>query len=289
MGKNSSSKRLWVLIVLLLGLLGGLGYFAWGEKENIDDLEEEKAILIVQLEEYKRDLHAQTTANDSLNGFIAQETLRLNEIIERVEGINAASASEMRGLRNEVFSLRSKVARWTEQIDSVNTAYQALMAENSELEANLTSEVDKNMVLSLDNAKLSEDVANASKVQLSSIEASAYRVNNKGVEQATQSVKNADRVKVCMTIAKNVLASKGKQMLYLQITSPTNGLVETTGTIQIQGKPCDYTVSQEVDYNGEPTGCCLTYQVNEGLVPGAYTLMVYTKDEKIGESRLELK
>jgi len=250
MGKNSSSKRLWVLIVLLLGLLGGLGYFAWGEKENIDDLEEEKAILIVQLEEYKRDLHAQTTANDSLNGFIAQETLRLNEIIERVEGINAASASEIRGLRNEVFSLRSKVARWTEQIDSVNTAYQALMAENSELEANLTLEVDKNMELARDNAKLSEDV---------------------------------------MTIAKNVLASKGKQMLYLQITSPTNGLVETTGTIQIQGKPCAYTVSQEVDYNGEPTGCCLTYQVNEGLVPGTYTLMVYTKDEKIGEARLELK
>jgi hypothetical protein len=248
-----------------------------------------KAALITQLEDYKRDLAAQTSANDSLNAYIAQETARLNAMIEKVERINAASASQLKSMRGEVFSLRKKIARLTEQVDSVNEAYAALVVVKDSLTTDLTEEVGKNEVLT--TTQLSGEVEKASKLQLSSIEASAYRVSGKGVEKTTTSAGKSNRMKACMTIAKNLVAKKGEYTLYLRINTPDGRVLAADGkdrTMVVGSETILYSASQVVQFNGEPTGCCIVFNVRTDLAPGTYTLDVYSATEKIGEARLAL-
>ncbi|NCZ94873.1 MAG: hypothetical protein EBZ16_05025 [Flavobacteriia bacterium] len=229
MSQDSSAKRQRNIIFLLIALVAALAFFALNQTNQVNDLEEEKAALITQLEDYKRDLAAQTSANDSLNAYIAQETARLNAMIEKVERINAASASQLKSMRGEVFSLRKKIARLTEQVDSVNEAYAALVVVKDSLTTDLTEEVEKNEVLTTTNTQLSGEVEKASKLQLSSIEASAYRVSGKGVEKATTSAGKSNRMKACMTIAKNLVAKKGEYTLYLRINTPDGRVLAADG------------------------------------------------------------
>lgn len=291
MSQESSAKRQRNIIFLLIALVAALAYFALTQTNQVNDLEEEKAALITQLEDYKRDLAAQTSANDSLNSFIAQETARLNAMIEKVERINAASASQLKSMRGEVFSLRKKIARLTEQVDSVNQAYASLVVVKDSIATDLTEEVGKNVVLTETNSQLSGEVAKASKLQLSSIEASAYKVNNKGVEKPSKSAGKSNRMKACMTIAKNLVATKGEYTLYLRINTPDGRVLAADGkdrTMVVNGETILYSASQVVQFNGEPTGCCIVFNVKTGLAPGTYSLDVYSANEKIGEARLAL-
>ncbi len=291
MSQDSSAKRQRNIIFLLFALVAALAYFALKQTNQVNDLEEEKAALITQLEDYKRDLAAQTSANDSLNAFISQETARLNAMIEKVERINAASASQLKSMRGEVFSLRKKIARLTEQVDSVNEAYAALVVVKDSLSTDLTQEVEKNEELSTTNSQLSGEVNKASKLQLSSLEASAYRVNSKGAEKATSSVSKSNRMKACMTIGKNLVAKKGEYTLYLRINTPDGRVLAADGkdrTMVVGGETILYSASQVVQFNGEPTGCCIVFNVITDLSPGTYSLDVYSANEKIGEARLAL-
>jgi hypothetical protein len=291
MSQKSSAKRQRNIIFILFALVAALAYFALNKTNEYNDLEVEKAALITQLEDYKRDLAAQVSANDSLNTYITQETARLNKIIERVTRVNSASASQIKNLRGEVFSLRKKIARLTEQVDSVNQAYANLVVVKDSIANDLTEEVGKNEVLTETNTQLNAEVNKASKLQLSSIEASAYRVNNKGVEKATASAGKADRIKACMTIGKNLVAKKGEYTLYLRINTPDGRVLAADGkdrTMVVNGETILYSASQVIQFNGEPTGCCIVFNVRTDLAPGSYSLDVYSANEKIGEARLTL-
>ena len=126
MSNDSSSKRQKTVIGLLVALVLVLGFFALNRNSAVENLEEEKAILVSELEEYKRDLIGQVAANDSMNSYIIAETARLNAAIEEITNLKNVTQSELAKYRNQVNTLRKEVARLTSQVDSVNKAYAVL-------------------------------------------------------------------------------------------------------------------------------------------------------------------
>lgn len=278
-------RTMTLLLVILLALVGILTYFTLDQSSNIDGLEEEKALLITQLEDYKRDLTSQSSANDSLNAFIAQETSKLNEVISKIQEVNFASKAKIKSLRNEVFSMRKHISDLTEDIDSVNREYAKIVEIKDSVQSDLDAEIVK-------SSSLEKKVEKGAKLQLSSIEASAYRINGKGIEKATNSASKANRIKACMTIAKNDLSVKGEKTLYLRINTPGSRVLATSEkqkTMWVSGEKMIYSSSQVINYNGSPTGCCLSFNVQTELQRGSYVLAIYTSNEKIGEARLMLQ
>ena len=69
MSNDSSSKRQKTVIGLLVALVLVLGFFALNRNSAVENLEEEKAILVSELEEYKRDLIGHK------NAYVAQQRL----------------------------------------------------------------------------------------------------------------------------------------------------------------------------------------------------------------------
>lgn len=278
-------RTMTLLLVILLALVGILTYFTLDQSSNIDGLEEEKVLLITQLEDYKRDLTSQSSANDSLNAFIVQETSKLNDVISKIQQVNFASKAKIKSLRNEVFSMRKHISDLTEDIDSVNREYAKIVEIKDSVQSDLDAEIVK-------SSSLEKKVEKGAKLQLSSIEASAYRINGKGIEKATNSASKANRIKACMTIAKNDLSVKGEKTLYLRINTPDNRVLATSKkqkTMWVSGEKMIYSSSQVINYNGSPTGCCLSFNIQTELQSGSYVLAIYTSNEKIGEARLALQ
>ena len=292
MGINPSSKRLWVFIVMLLGLLGGVTFWTFEKKANLEDIEVEKSSLVQDLKALRSQLQEQIGANDTLNDFFSLEIQRLEKVIDSVNLANITSAIELGRLEDLVRSLEGKITRRSAQDDSLDAANATLKLESeaalSEVSESLKSEKQRNSVLTQLNDRLSRDRAIASRLQLSHLEALAYRVTRIGMEKATAKAKEADRIKVCQTIAKNNVASKGKHMFYLKVFNSDNSLLGSSGKAKISGKLEEYTLKQEVDFNGESTGCCFTYDLTSPLTEGSYLVEVYSIHEKIGEGRIYL-
>ncbi|MFZ9756020.1 MAG: hypothetical protein ACO3DK_08310, partial [Bacteroidia bacterium] len=259
MSTDSSSKRQKTVIGLLIALILVLGFFAVNRNSAVENLEEEKAILVSELEEYKRDLIGQVAANDSMNSYIIAETARLNAAIEEITNLKNASQSELAKYRSQVNDLRKEVARLTSQIDSVNKAYALLGAAKEEVDAQLTDAQAKNADLSNQNSNLSGKVAEALKLQLSALEATAVRVSGKGLEKPTTSAGRANRIKACFTVAQNAIAEPSKRTVYMRINTPDGRILPSQSddrSMKVGNETIYFSAKSEIMYEGKQVQSC---------------------------------
>lgn len=290
MSQQPSNKRQRIIAVILTAAILILGYIALKQTNQVTDLEAEKTILITQLEDYKRDLLSQTTANDSLNAFIGQETTRLNEKIEEIEALSAITRNQLRRVRGEVFSLRKQVEALTQDIDSVNIAYADLSVVADSLSSDLTLSSEANSSLTIDNAQLGRTVAKGAALQLAFFEAGSYRVNKSGKERPSNKASRVNRVKGCFTIAKNAIATAGNREVFLRISTGDNRVLSAgkDAVMVVNGESMRYATKANVPFDGESTKGCLTYDVPVDLSPGSYTLSLYIDGVKVGETAMTL-
>lgn len=291
MSTDSSAKRQKTVIGLLVAVILVLAYFAVNRNSAVQNLEEEKAILVSELEEYKRDLISQVASNDSMNSYIIAETARLNATIEEITNLKNASQSELAKYRSQVNALRKEVARLTSQIDSVNKAYAVLGEAKAEVDAQLTDEQAKNSELTNQNSNLSGKVASALKLQLSALEATAVKVSSKGVEKPTSSASRANRIKACFTVAQNAIAEPSKRTVYMRINTPDGRVLPSQSderSMKVGSETIYFSAKAEIMYEGKQVQSCAAFDLNSTLKPGTYTVEVFSDNAKIGTSTLVL-
>jgi hypothetical protein len=62
-----------------------------------------------------------------------------------------------------------------------------------------------------------------------------------------------------------------------------------TGSITVNGKSEDYSVSREIDYQNQDTDVCVYYTAQGELKKGNYKIFIYEGNSLIGNSDLSLK
>lgn len=291
MSNDPSSKRQKTVIGLLIAVILAIGFFALNRNTAVLDLEEEKSILVSELEEYKRDLIGQVAANDSMNSYIIAETARLNATIEEITSLKNASQSELAKYRSQVNDLRKTVARLTSQVDSVNKAYAVLGEAKRQVDNELGSEQVKNAELNSQNTNLSGKVTTALKLQLSALEANAVSLNAKGVEKPTTSAGKAKRIKACFTVAQNAIAETSKRTVYMRINTPDGRVLPSQSeerSMKVGTETIYFSAKTDITYEGKQVQSCAAFDLNSTLKPGTYTVEVFSDNAKIGTSTLVL-
>ena len=291
MSNESSSKRQKTVIGLLIAVILAIGFFALNRNTAVQDLEEEKSILVSELEEYKRDLIGQVAANDSMNSYIIAETSRLNATIEEITSLKNASQSELAKYRSQVNDLRKSVARLTSQVDSVNKAYAVLGEAKRLVDNELGNEQAKNAELNTQNTNLTGKVTTALKLQLSALEANAVSLNAKGVEKPTASAGKANRIKACFTVAQNAIAETSKRTVYMRINTPDGRVLPSQSeerSMKVGTETIYFSSKTDITYEGKQVQSCAAFDLNSTLKPGTYTVEVFSDNAKIGTSTLVL-
>lgn len=289
----NKKNALVIMVIALLVLLVGVTILLFTEKKTNSELVQEFQLEKEDLEnEYTRfaqqyDELKLTVSNDSLAYLLEQEQLKTQRLLEELRTVKSSNASEIRRLKKELATLRKVMIGYINQIDSLNR----LTAHQKEVIAEVTQKYHaaSQQISSLSEEKknLNEKVTLAAQLDATGITLEAQ--NKRG--KKARKIKDAVKLKIDFTIAKNITAETGERTLYVHIAKPDNSVLtqNSSDTFTYENRQLPYSIKKYIEYNGEEQNVTVYWNVEEYLYAGTYQVYIFTDGTMIGSKEFTLK
>ncbi len=289
----NKKNALVIMVIALLVLLVGVTILLFTEKKTNSELVQEFQLEKEDLEnEYTRfaqqyDELKLTVSNDSLAYLLEQEQLKTQRLLEELRTVKSSNASEIRRLKKELATLRKVMIGYINQIDSLNR----LTAHQKEVIAEVTQKYHaaSQQISSLSEEKknLNEKVTLAAQLDATGITLEAQ--NKRGKE--ARKIKDAVKLKIDFTIAKNITAETGERTLYVRIAKPDNSVLtqNPSDTFTYENRQLPYSIKKYIEYNGEEQNVTVYWNVEEYLYAGTYQVYIFADGTMIGSKEFTLK
>ena len=241
-----------------------------------DSLEKEIRVIYIQYDSLETD-----------NLEIQKEMLLQKEKIEKLLAVQADDAYKIKMYRREMETLRSVLRSYIVQIDSLNMKNQQLMAENIQLknvERKLNTEKTK---LEEDKAQLEEVKDMALTLQASDI--GLFLLNKR--ENEIGRVRAAVKTRVDFVLRANQVAIPGEKIIYLRITRP-DGISLASDVLEmfeLDGEQVPATATRPIIYENTDLPVSIYWEINGELIPGEYTVELFSEGKLLGEAFFLLK
>ncbi len=291
--KQPDKKPSVVLVVLVIVLsiaVVVLGYKYFTESRQLDQTSEEKVIL----EDVKSDLEKQLrdmiveydslkTNNDSVNGLIVVQQDKIKNLLR----MQASDVEKIRKYKDEMETLRKVMRGYIVQIDSLNTRNRLLTEENVQFKEKLTTAESENLNLSKEKEILNTRVELAKVLSAKNI---VIDPQNKSGKSNTK-VNKVTKIKVCFTIRENSVAEAGTKDVYLRIIRPDEVVLPAGNgeTFEFKGEQVIFSAKRQLEYESKDIDMCIFWDKNADLIPGAYTVVLYSEGYEVGSATFTLK
>lgn len=315
---NEPKKRdgLYILLILmLLGLSGVLGFIIVNKNKQIEACVNEKIILendLLGMEDMlasyvdveKGDMKSELRQmlrmydeallkNDSNRDSIEIQKARINELLNELDTQKKKSAREIYLLKKETETLRSIMKDYVRQIDSLFTVNTGLKSELSESRTQLSSVTSERNQLAEKANTLESKVQTGARLSAYSIVTVGlkYRSIGGALREHTRAGK-IDKIRSCFTVSENALAKAGSKYIYLQVISPDGRVLTSSSTnvVSINGVNTLYTERKEIDYQNQSIDVCIYYDVTQDeLAKGNYIVKIFADGSEIGKDSFTLK
>ena len=289
----------WVIVAgsMLLAIAAALiGYAYWQHaemrrfKERVsleaerERLEEEYADISQEYNFYEqRNVHFN---NDSLSEQLAREKLRVQRLLEELRTNKDFSSSTLDSLQFQLKTLRQSIRFYHSQIDSLSRENQQLQAERNEALDRYRKAAQTADRLQKDNENLHEKVNQAARLE--AIDLQIETLNKRG--KNTLSCDKVERIKIQFVIARNTLVPHGEKEIYLCIVKPDGQtLVKDRTNIFTHNDQKYYSLRQIMDYTGIAEKMYFSWNVEEYLPVGIYSVEIYADNQHIGSGIFSLK
>lgn len=293
-GINSSKDKRNNLIVIILSVLlvALAGLFLWQRNNYKTDaalIRSEKDSISTELSKMVIGYNSIRSENDSLNKNIGYAQEKVKDLLSEVEQVKNASYQQITKYRQEMTTLRSIMRDYIVQIDSLNQKNQRLMDENTNVKQQVTEVRSVNQQLESDKKKLEQTVTLASQLEASDLKASG--ITAKGKEQVKSG--RIEKVKIDFILSKNQTAKRGAKNIYVRIQRPDQILLMKSekDIFKFEDTKIPFSVMREVEYEGNDVPVSI-YWDNTGespLIPGKYTVDVFSDERNIGTTAFEVK
>jgi FtsZ-binding cell division protein ZapB len=291
--KSSKDKRNNVIVIILSVLLITLTimYFRQRSEDQAyaSQLTAEKDSITVELSKMVTNYNSIKTENDTLNKTITVTKNKVADLLKEVEHVKHVSFEQISKYRDEVTTLRTIMRSYIVQIDSLNQRNQQLMTENVDVKKQVTEAKTINQQLSQEKQKLEQTVSLAA--QLTADNLKAIGINSKGKEQNKAS--KIDKIKIDFSLSKNLTAKRGSKNIYIRIQRPDQVLLMKSDKdlFKFENLKIPYSATREIEYEGSdlPVSIYWDNQKEAALVPGKYTIDVFTDGLNIGTTTLDIK
>lgn len=295
---NDRRNKLTVVIVILILLMAN-GFFLWQfftkKQENLV-LVQEKMTLISQkdsltreFENVKADLGALQTEFSGLQSQLTERDLEIEKQKGKIEQLLRQNAG-IGALKAEINKLKDLKTQYEGKISELEKQNAELINQNQTLNSNLAVEVSKNENLNKENQGLSQKVAVGSILKADDIIAMGVRFKSSGKEVIEYKAKSVQKIKTCFTILENRVVDKGLIEVFLRILGPDKSLMTTSsGTFLFNAQQLPYSQKQEINYDNKNYDQCVYWEKGSLFAKGSYTVEIYARENKIGESTFILK
>lgn len=298
--KGSNNKFFMLLSGVLFILVLVLGWQFYSQKTKADDatttvanMTIEKDALTNELDSLQQEYEQLKTDNQGLQTQLSsKDSIIQIKIIEIKKMLNSGDGAQLKKAKAELASLRNMNKMYEMQVDSLKQANARLTNENTLVKAEVESEKGKNTELTHVNTKLSEKVAIGSILKANNLFATGvYFKSNGEKEKETTKAKKVEKIKTCFNLSENKMLDKGTKDVYLRIIAPDSKVL-TQGDdtkFSYNGEDVLYSVKKDVFYDNKEASMCVYASKGIDLMPGNYTIEVYTDNHLIGSAVLELK
>lgn len=275
-----------VLVILLIGMGGGLGYALYQKQQSFKQGVQLKGELDQLMDDYtsvkveNQDLSAQLMDKDSIIMANAKEIQKL-----------IASQADYNKIKRKLELLRNITQDYVHRIDSLVVENRTLTAENVQIKEEIAAERQKNTKLTQEKQALTQKVEVAATLKAYNIEVGTARLRADGREVPTDKAARLSRISISFTLSENSLTEKGEKHVYARISRPDGVVISkdaTSDTYTFQtedGQKMPYSIKETITYEGEAMPVHIFWDKIDKKQPamdGKYDVMLYMDGKEIG-------
>ena len=286
-------KKIFALVVALVMIIIGVGYFAFHQTQinkemsqlfaiEKEEMENEYSTFATQYDELQIQI-----SNDSLKEKLQSEKIKTQRLLEELRKVKTNNAAEIMRLKKELKTVRAVLRSYVMQIDSLNKINAALTRENKEVRSKYTAATREINTLAEEKKSLHEKVSLAAQLDVTNI---VVQPTNKRGRKTTK-VKDVKKFAISFTIVKNITAETGNKPLYIRIAKPDNEVLMKNATDKFNygDTSLGYSIKKYIEYTGEEQQVTVYWDVQEYLAAGTYRINIFADGNMIGETTFRLK
>lgn len=288
--KKSNASYIAAIAILGLLLIGGAVLYFQERNKNKEVqqiLEGEKQELTTELETLSKEYDDLKTTNDTLNYQLEVEKTKIEKMITELRKTKNNSYSQIKKYKNEIASLKSLIANYSFQVDSLNMLSMQLAEEKDLYKEEMEKQTAVADSLTVSNEELKKIVKRASVLEPMNLEAYPANRRNKPVRRLGWTRK----LKVDFAFPKNVTVASGAKDVYVVITRPDDVVVSNPlgETFEYNGAPMTYTMKRTVYYENEVLPVSLFWDNDKSLIKGQYKADIILEGKVIGTTNFLIK
>ena len=247
-----------------------------------EELENEYSSFATQYDE----LQIRIT-NDSLQDKLEQEKLKTQQLLEELRQTKATDAAEITRLKKELKTVRAVLKSYVVQIDSLNRLNEELQKENKRVKARYSEASRKIDKIEEEKQNLTKKVSLASQLDAIGISFTPLKKNGKEAKK----IKDAKKIAIGFTIAKNITTETGEKTIYVRILKPDEDvLAKNAGDLfTYENKELKYSIKKYIEYNGEEQQVNVYWDIEEFLQAGTYKVQIFADGNMIGSGSFNIK
>jgi len=280
-----------LLGVVLLGTIIYTVSLYQDKKKTTQALTQEKELVVEDLNNLKSEYDKAILESNATNEELVAARDNIAKYIDSVSSMKADIATLSR-YRRQVSVLKAEREKLLKQVDSLTQSNSLLAMQRDSTFAELEQQTVFNDSLIIQNTQLADAVERGSALNLSTISVDAIKERNSGKLVSTRRARATDKLKVCFTIADNVIAEAGDREFYIEVLGPQGnvlgeGLTKTTE----EGNSLTYSKGTNFYYENDALDVCGYINKPSGdFQEGNYMVNVYDNQLKLlGTSSFELK
>jgi len=292
MTQNKNSKI--AITVLAILFILSLGYNIYSKINNdkfTKQLNTEKTEIKTHLDKMIAQYDVEIKKNGALSNDLKTEKVKITQLRDSIVSTKHTDYRLIRHLRNKLKSLEKLNKKLFYLADSTQKANTQLTQALDSSVVIVETQKDSIKTLQDQNVKLTKIVNDAAALRLYAMTATGIKLKKNGRLVITTRARRANRIRVCVRIAKNILSEKGNRDLYVQITNPKGKILGKDEVFTLGEKIQKYSDKTNFFYQNINTKICLLIgdKTKNNIVSGTYKIKVFAEDNMLGTLDFSLR
>ena len=294
MENQKSNSNLKAIIIALAVLLSGSLVYIYKvttdanlTQKVLDNTKTEKASVMKDLEALKATYDAAIAENTSMSAELIAERDKVVSLMADLEQSKGDAAS-MKKFKNKFFELQTKMKGLVQENESLKKQNVTLTTQRDSTVVVLGETKKNNEVLAVQNEELAKTVEKGSKLYVTNLTTTAYKLKGSGKQVETEKARRADMLKISFTISENAIAKSGDKTYYIQVIDSKNNVIGDKKTETFSGNLLTYSFVTNIKYENKSVKVAHDLH-GDNFEKGTYFVNIFDKSELVSNTTFTLK
>ena len=293
-GSQKTGTGLKVGLGILLALFLGTAFYTtklYTEKQETEKtLTSEKQQVMNDLNNMAKEYDAAIAEGEVKNQDLVAARERIQGLMDSLK-ISQNSVGNLWRYKKKFLALEKEMGVLLEENDRLKGENQYLASSLDSTQVQLAERTMFTDSLLVQNSELATVVKDAAALQTVGLVGMGVLERSSGKQVPMERARRSDKIKLCFTVAKNMLTEAGDKELYVQVIDPSNNVLGSNDQVQFDDQVLNYSLISRFNYENRNLNICeyVSRPEDDKFTAGRYKINVFNAKELISSSEFTLK